>query len=52
MDQNPADPPREERPSQGPGARRPTPAVVALVLIGIVLVLSIGAFALVTNWLG
>ena len=26
--------------------------LVALVLIGIVLVLSIGAFALVTNWLG
>ena len=52
MDQNPADLSREERPSQGPGSRRPTPAVVALVLIGIVLVLSIGAFALVTNWLG
>lgn len=52
MDQTPADPPHEERPSPGPGSRRPSPAVVALVLIGIVLVLSIGVYALVTAWLG
>ena len=51
-DQTPGDRSGEERPSPGPGSRRPTPAVVALVLIGIVLVLSIGAYALVTAWLG
>lgn len=52
MDQQPLDPPRQERPSSDPRSRRPSPTVVALVLIGIVLALSVGAYALVTNWLG
>lgn len=51
-DQAPVDRSREERPSPDPGSRRPTPAVVALVLIGIVLALSVGAYALVTSWMG
>ena len=32
--------------------RRPAPRAVALVLLGIILLLSIGAYALVTAWLG
>ncbi len=52
MDQHPTDPPRPERPPSDPGSRRPSPRLVALVLIGIVLALSVGAYALVTAWLG
>ena len=48
--------PRPEAPSTpalDPRApRRPAPRTVALVLIGIILLLSIGAYALVTAWLG
>lgn len=51
-DQAPDDRSREEHPSSGPGSRRPMPAAVALVLIGIVLALSVGAYALVTSWMG
>jgi multisubunit Na+/H+ antiporter MnhC subunit len=44
-----------DQPPQTPdprGPRRPSPAIVALVLSGIVLALSVGAYALVTAWLG
>lgn len=57
---NPQDPSARDFGAQDPdapgldsrGSRRPSPRGVALVLIGIVLVLAIGAYALVTAWIG
>src|SRR5690606_3797284 len=45
--QDPSTPDPDRRAS-----RRPAPRAVALVLLGIILLLSIGAYALVTAWLG
>lgn len=46
---------KSAQPTQPPeprGPRRPSPTTVVLVLAGLVLALSIGAYALVTTWLG
>ncbi|WP_168165393.1 hypothetical protein [Brachybacterium sp. HMSC06H03] len=45
--QDPSSPDPDRRAS-----RRPAPRAVALLLLGIILLLSIGAYALVTAWLG
>lgn len=45
----------QDQPPQTPAPReprRPSPTAVALVLLGVVAALSIGAYVVVTGWLG